>query len=1050
MNGEVQLIVRSGQLIEGVVIEPITAVGSNKIGVNYFDGIENLVGTPITIIDSALNEYDGGLIFQVDFGSVFPGLWNIYYDNSIVIDWSLGATFRINTATEYYLDLFENESISQNWKFQDLSNFTAQGAFSREFRVPFSETNKKALGALFDNNVEQGAQNYFFYKLPAEIRVDTLPIANGYLRVRKVYKQMGKINEVEVAFYAETPDLVRTIGEKKLRDIAALADLNEIVNYANVTNETADRIWTLCDRAQKWSNDGSVGSRPILDENNPINAADLTPSVSWWFLLRNIVTEAGFDLVASSLENIIEDYYMPFTNTPLIANVEQPNNYFFLGYNTLNQVIPLSGFQAYNANAELYDNNNDFDTTTQTYTAPLRGQYTFRIYLKAQTTVNANLSFYFNVNGTNIFVATRTVFVSMGVNTIDIQGLQTLDIGDTLQLVIRKTGGAGTTTILSSAGGNDESRFELINVNAFHGLTINYPANAPDMRQIDFVNDVIKMHNCAIVPSRIVPNRIAIVPQNSYLGTGDVVDWTSKLDISKDVVVSSTVDLQKSKFQFTYTAGEDVYSKLYVDANRVYGDYQAEGYTINPTTEPSDFAIGDQKITLVTRSTPAALIPNTGIPIPSFYNEQLEYVAPGPRALFNAGTISINLYNDATNTASPVSDVPILNHYSNSYPVLTDSDLNWAPEVPPHSATVTANPYNNLFNSYWRSYMNELYSPEARIMEAFFALDLKDILTFSFADRIWIEDSYWRILEISDYKIGYNESTKVKLIKFLDPVEDCASTPVGTTTNGEVEFESGGEPVEPTENCCSRYGYFWDEVNGVCWAFNNGGQFRNTLVANPSNVPTNPELQSLNGILFSVINGQKITIEEGNLNMLAVGENLNLTKIVNGSNLLGKNATTNLPGFHLGGGYRLGNPANTETGWSQSGVVHFHVKDSFTVAGATHEMLIEGLAGEHLEIPDSTTMSCMLNFTLQDEPQNDIDVAIMSFGLTKVGGNAYATPVTVISNDTFGTGYTYDISIDTLTNTAQHRIVLTINASPSFPITLIATASLHYQQNKLI
>jgi hypothetical protein len=87
--------------------------------------------------------------------------------------------------------------------------------------------------------------------------------------------------------------------------------------------------------------------------------------------------------------------------------------------------------------------------------------------------------------------------------------------------------------------------------------------------------------------------------------------------------------------------------------------------------------------------------------------------------------------------------------------------------------------------------------------------------------------------------------------------------------------------------------------------------------------------------------------------------------------------------------------------------------------------------------------------TIQDETQTDIDVAILSFGLTKVGGVAYATAVTVISNDTFGTGYTYAIDIDTTTNTDEHRIVLTINAAPSFPITLISTASLHYQQNKL-
>jgi hypothetical protein len=549
-----------------------------------------------------------------------------------------------------------------------------------------------------------------------------------------------------------------------------------------------------------------------------------------------------------------------------------------------------------------------------------------------------------------------------------------------------------------------------------------------------------------------VPNRIAIVPQNNYIGTGDVVDWTSKLDVSKDVVIGSTVDIQKATFQFTYTSGEDAYSKLYRDAGRVYGDFKQEGYTINPSTSPSDFAIGEQKITLVTRSTPAAFIPGTGTPIACFYNEELEFVAPGPRALFYAGTFSINLYNDATSSATPTTQVPILNHYSNPYPVLTDLDLNWAPEVPPHAATVTSNPYNNLFNSYWRNYMNELYSPEGRIMEAFFALDLKDILTFSFADKIWIQDSYWRILEISDYKVGLQESTKVKLIKFLDQINDCASTPTGVTANGEVEFETGGEAVEPTEDCCSRYGYFWDEINGVCWAFNNGGQFRNSIVSsnNALNASSSNLFERFANATTSVIQGQKINVIDSNSNSLLVGENLTLNKSVLGSNLLGKNVLTNLPGLHLGGGYRAGLPTNTETGWSQSGIVHFHRKTGFNAIGDTAELYIEGVSGEHLEIGDSSTMSCMLNLTLQNELQTDIDVAIMSFGLTKVAGVTYATAVTVISNDTFGTGYTYDISIDTATNTAQHRIVLTINAAPSFPITLIATASLHYQQNKLI
>lgn len=1083
MNGEVQLLVSNtvATNIASISNAPTLGdVGSLRIVVNAFAGQDDLVGESIILIN-ANGDTNTRTCNSIQADTPLPGQTRINFSTAFTFDFreAAGGYFILQTGGDYYLDLFENESISQNWKFQDLSNFTAQGAFSREFRIPMSDNNIKAIGPLFDTNSEQGAQNYFFYKLPAEIRVDTLPIATGYLRVRKVYKQLGKINEVEVAFYAETPDLVRTIGEKKLSDIAALTDLNEAVTYANVTTETADRIWSLCDRGQKWSNSGGAGSRPILDSNTPIYPADLTPAVSWWYLLRNIITEAGFELVASSLENIIEDYYMPFCNTATLQTTGGSNQYFYSVYPSVPFMVDdgFTGVSSYTNMVEQFDNNNDFNATTGIYTSSATGTFTFRLRQTFTTDSYASPTFYIIV-GTKIYVnntlqntiwsyfPVSTFAISTG--TIDITFDVDLEIGDTFfveftyqqaEAVFPDSTPLMWTPVnlnenfainlfgLAGTGSTSNSYFQMIAADIQIGQTIDYNLNAPDMRQIDFVNDVIKMHNCAIVPSRIVPNRIAIVPQNSYLGTGDVIDWTPKLDISKDIVISSTVDLQKAKFQFTYTAGEDAYSKLYKDANRVYGDYQAEGYTINPSTEPSDFAIGEQKIQLVTRSTPAAFIPGTGTPIPCFYNEELEFVAPGPRALFYAGAVTISLYNDVTSSATPTTVVPILNHYSDAYPVLTDSDLNWAPEVPPHFATISSNPLNNLFNAYWRDYMNALYSPEGRIMEAFFALDLKDILTFSFADRIWIQDAYWRILEISDYKIGYNESTKVKLIKFLEPVEDCASTPVGTAANGEVQFETDGTPVEPTQDCCSRYGYFWDEVNGVCWAFNNGGQFRNSLVNNGIQ-PTGP-LAEFVGISKSFVNGKNISVTSGNGNMLAVGQDLALTKYVNGSNLLGKNVITNLPGLHLGGGYRLGSSANTEMGWAQSGVTHFHVKDSFATAGATQEMFIEGVAGEHLEIPDSTTMSCMLNLTIQDESQTDIDVAILSFGLTKVGGAAYATPVTVISNDTFGTGYTYTITIDTTTNTAQHRIVLTINAAPSFPVTLIATASLHYQQNKL-
>jgi hypothetical protein len=721
---------------------------------------------------------------------------------------------------------------------------------------------------------------------------------------------------------------------------------------------------------------------------------------------------------------------------------------------------------------EVFDNSSAFNSTLGYYTAPAGGQFTFFLNVTFQTTGGGALVAYtaiepryYIVSGANVTnMALASFFYSVnpatgtGTGTLNTSIELTVLPGDIVYfeftfvnyesdgITVATYNPAIVTQIVAGNGSNTASIIGVNSATVTYNGTIDYRLNAPDMRQIDFVNDVIKMHNCAIVPSRIVPNRIAIVPQNNYLGTGDVIDWTSKLDISKDVTISSTVDLQKAKFQFTYTAGEDVYSKLYKDNNRVYGDYQEEGYTVNPSTSPSDFAIGEQKITLVTRSTPAAFIPGTGTPIACFYNEQLEFNAPGPRALFYAGAVTINLYNETIPSAIPTTIVPILNHYSDAYANFDDYDLNWAPEVPPHFSTVTVNPYNNLFNVYWRNYMNELYSPEGRMMEAFFALDLKDILTFSFADKVWIQDSYWRILEISDYKVGLQESTKVKLIKFLDQVNDCSSTPVGVSTNGEVEFESGGDPVEATEDCCSRYGYFWDEVNGVCWAFNNGGQFRNSLVANTSGQRLNPFVEALSNIPNAIINGSRLAIEGGNSSMLMVGQDLSLTKDVSGSNLLGRNVVTNLPGLHVGGGYRSGNSASPYYGWSQFGFFVLQKQFSPNASGDVFNLDIEGVVGEYIDIEDDTIWSCSLNLNIRDAAGLN-ETSLHHFTLEKTGGLASASAVSTL-NTIGGIGsYVFTLGIDTTTNVAEHRINLTITGG-TYPITLVAGATLQYQQLK--
>ena len=111
MINEVHLIVRRGQNIEGDFEEPSDpfAFTSNKIGVNFFDGLFSLVGLPITIIAADLTEYDGGLINAVNFEAVWPGLYDINFDTNIILPVWNGATFRIGAVEETYLDLYPLE-----------------------------------------------------------------------------------------------------------------------------------------------------------------------------------------------------------------------------------------------------------------------------------------------------------------------------------------------------------------------------------------------------------------------------------------------------------------------------------------------------------------------------------------------------------------------------------------------------------------------------------------------------------------------------------------------------------------------------------------------------------------------------------------------------------------------------------------------------------------------------------------------------------------------------------------------------------------------------
>ena len=739
------------------------------------------------------------------------------------------------------IDLYENEKMHLNYKFTDLTDFSAVGNYSKEFRIPASKTNIDFFGAIF--NVNFNGWFDFRKKVTATLTVNTIPIASGHIQVKKLYWQSGKLFEFEVVFFGEVPNLARLLNEKKLRDIESIVDgdLDYDLLHENVeTPPNEHTILTLCD---KWNLTASnPEGQPVYSTvlagqptYKPLYVGHLTPAVKAYYLFDKILKDAGVQWASDNLSGCLENVYVPFVNGQYLNSslgLNDVTSTLALASNVTGQTFGPGDVQ-YNLSAaltEYNDSNNDW--ASGIFTAPFSGQFSFKVWASGTITSSTFLTSLFirpefYVNG--IFVSTPTYsfladinFSNSVLNTVDLSAGDTLEIRLALTLNDDGTTGPADATITFTGNGANDytgTGVELVSVGtSLTGDTCLMEFNAPDMKQIDFITSIQKMFNLAFVPDRTLPNTLRIEPLVEYIGSGNTLDWTSKLDLSKDITYYPTTDLQKSKFTFTYTEDSDYYNSVYKDNGRIYGRYEV---TENDFEVINEFSTGEEKVELAFAPTPSRAVENTDVVVPRFINGEGQFVQPKPRILYYFADFFVNMFDEVSGDVVQTA-VKCLNNYSTMNASVGDSDLNFAPEIPLH--TIIAPPYDNLYNRWWRNYYRELYDGQARIMEGMFALTLNDIFTFQWSDKIWIVDSWWRVLDVEGYVVGEQDMTKVKLIRLLDIDNDCDILPVSANLNQTLNWETpNGDPATVTEDCCRRFGYYWNSAKNNCFSVPNIG-----------------------------------------------------------------------------------------------------------------------------------------------------------------------------------------------------------------------------------
>jgi hypothetical protein len=774
-------------------------------------------------------------------------------------------TLTDNDGNSAILDLYENEKMHLNYKFTDITDFASVGNYSQEFRVPASKTNTDFFGAIFNVNFDGWFD--FRKKVDAVLTVNTIPIASGHIQVKKLYWQSGKLFEFEVVFFGEVPNLARLLNEKKLKDIESIVagDLDYDLLHANVeTPPNEHTILTLCDKwnLTSYNTEGQPVYSPsdtTFDTYKPLYVGHMTPAVKAQYLFDQIMNDAGLQYSSDYLGEILEDVYVPFVNGQYLNSA--------LGLNDIASILALSTdstgivltatdgtYDLYNDFVEYEDAGNDWSSGV--YTAPFTGEFTFRVWMhgdasqnNANTNLNITNTFIFLINDvvTNLFDQIQLV-PPLGTTTdatfnTDFTKTLSLNAGDTLKIqwqynpsAIANGAQPSATINLIGNGANDYTGtgVELVSVGtALTGDTVLMEFNAPDMKQIDFITSIQKMFNLVFVADKTLPNTLRIEPMVEYIASGNTLDWSQKLDLSKDIMYSPTTDLQKAKFSFTYASDSDFYNSVYTDNGRTYGRYEV---TESDFEVINEFATGEEKVELAFASTPSAPVQSTDLVVPFFTNAEGQFVQPKPRILYYFADFFVNMYDEVSDSVI-VTAVKCLNNYSTMNATVSDSDLNFAPEVPIH--TIIANPYNNLYNRWWRNYYRELFDGQARILEGMFALTLNDIFSFQFSDKIWIIDSWWRVLEIQGYVVGEQDMTKVKLIRVLDINNDCDLKPVSANLDQSLNWENAnGDPATITQDCCLRFGYNWNSAKNNCYSQPNNGTRSFITQQAPSLAPT--------------------------------------------------------------------------------------------------------------------------------------------------------------------------------------------------------------------
>ena len=755
----------------------------------------------------------------------------------------------------HYLDV-SDVSIKGNYSAKEIQDLASQKSdFTQAFTLPFTQVNNDFFSHFYDVVSVDGSFNSSI-KCEADIYVDSNIVFSGYLQLLNVN---NSTKYYEALVFGVISNIATSLDERQLNELD-LSEFSHLLTAANVEDswsgnttyttsvgQTGEEIlYPIADYGYNYNNASLNGT---IDEG--VSPTKLKPAINVKVLFEKILASIGYTISSTFFaSDFFAKQYMTLANeTESVATTFQDafrvglsaNNTFTSGFPTpSNTAIDFDTVGSFN----LFDLGGNYDesATTPFYEIPITGFYQFKINLRYSFANSNNTTAKLQLR--KIGSATYSQEIQGQFNGVNNDFFRVENSGEVVditsdEIFLNANDQVYLAVSLSSASGNTLTILQQItpglsNFSLFaapiqsEGSTVDLSANnniLPTEKQVDFISAICSRYNLIIEMDKDVANQLNIEPAQDYFDAGTSKDWSNKIDLNKDVKLKPTNEFRKERILMSDLEDEDRLNYYWQDTfDEVYNSYTADF--------SGDFGKDDLEVKSIFSSwnTKRPQGHDMLIALPyKWDNGEATFVNIKPRLFAYSGLKDCQpyrFYSYTTGTYSTKTSYPFCNHYlmSGDTVISTDSDIRFKSKYAYDlQFYVDAQPVNDTYAKCWRKYLNNIYSKEARILTANFYLTPEDIAQFKYNDKIFVQNSYYRINKITSYALGKNQSTKVELIKSIEGVFndsmlvfDCDLELSSTNFNGTTSWvNSAGSSATPTQACCEANNFSF--IDNVCY-----------------------------------------------------------------------------------------------------------------------------------------------------------------------------------------------------------------------------------------